>query len=153
MRYFYASDPEQVSFLCGFTGGPPGNCYAGNPGESKITNDYSVLKLTSILTNSLVNEARVSVQRNTSNANATNPLTNQQFGIQSLQSAIPYLDQITVTGLFTVGTAGGAPSIQYVTNWELGDDLSWTHGKQTIRFGGEFEHDAWNWRTYFVFSG
>jgi hypothetical protein len=144
VRYFYTNDPEQISFLCGISGGAPGNCYVGTTGLSNTSNHYAVLKLTSILTNNLVNEARVSLQRTTSNASPTNPYTDAQFGIQPIQPSVPYLDQITVTGLFTVGTAGGIPSIQAATNWELGDDLSWTHGKHTIRFGGEMERDAWN---------
>jgi hypothetical protein len=153
LRYFYANDPEQISYLCGLKGGAPGVCYNDITGSSNISNHYAVLKLTSILTSNLVNEARFSLQRDTLTAIPTTPLTNTQFGIQSIQPSVPALDQLSVTGLFTVGTAAGIPSIQAVTNWELGDDLSWTHGKQTIRFGGEFERDTWNWQPQFLSVG
>ena len=153
LRYFYANDPQHVSFLCGLNGGAPGICYPGSAGTSNISNHYAVLKLTTILTSNLVNEVRFSLQRDTSAASPTAPYTNAQFGIQPIQASVPQLDQLTVTGLFTVGTAGGVPSFQAVTNWEAGDDLSWTHGKQTIRFGGEVERDYWNWRPAFLSVG
>ena len=153
VRYFYANDPTSVSYLCGLNGGAPGICYSGSPGTSNISNHYAVIKLTTILSNTLVNEARIGMQRDTSSAAPTNPYTNAQFGIQPIQSSVPTLDQITVTGLFTVGTAGGVPSYQAVTNIEIGDDISWTHGKHTVRVGGEYEKDKWNWRPAFLSVG
>jgi len=154
VRYFYANDPETISYLCGINGGTNyGICYNDNAGISSISNHYAVLKLTSILTNNLVNEARVSMQRDTASTHATNTYTNEAFGINSISPYERDLDQITVTGLFTTGTAGGLPQYQSVTNGELADDLSWTHGKQTLRFGGEIEHDYWNWNPAFLAVG
>ncbi len=154
VRYFYANDPEQISYLCGINGGTNyGICYNENTGISSISNHYAVLKLTSILTNNLVNEARVSMQRDTAATHATNTYTNEQFGINSISPYERDLDQITVNGLFTTGTAGGLPQYQSVTNGELADDISWTHGKQTLRFGGEIEHDYWNWNPAFLAVG
>jgi hypothetical protein len=154
VRYFYANDPESISYLCGINGGTNyGICYNDNTGISSISNHYAVLKLTSILTNNLVNEARVSMQRDTASTHATNTYSNEQFGISSISPYERDLDQITVNGLFTTGTAGGLPQYQSVTNGELADDISWTHGKQTLRFGGEIEHDYWNWNPAFLSVG
>ncbi|MGD0963204.1 MAG: carboxypeptidase-like regulatory domain-containing protein [Candidatus Acidiferrales bacterium] len=154
LRYFYANDPETISYLCGINGGTNyGICYNDNTGISSISNHYAVLKLTSILTNNLVNEARVSMQRDTASTHATNTYTNEQFGINSISPYEKDLDQITITGLFTTGTAGGLPQYQSVTNGELADDISWTHGKQTLRFGAELEHDYWNWNPAFLAVG
>jgi hypothetical protein len=154
LRYFYANDPEQISYLCGINGGTNyGICYNDNTGVSSISNHYAVLKLTSILSNNLVNEARVSMQRDTAATHATNTYTNEGFGINSISPYERDLDQITVTGLFTSGTAGGLPQYQSVTNGELADDISWTHGKQTLRFGGEIERDYWNWNPAFLAVG
>jgi hypothetical protein len=154
VRYFYANDPETISYLCGINGGTNyGICYNDNAGISSISNHYAVLKLTSILTNNLVNEARVSMQRDTASTHATNTYANESFGINSISPYERDLDQITVTGLFTTGTAGGLPQYQSVTNGELADDISWTHGKQTLRFGVEIEHDYWNWNPAFLAVG
>ncbi len=154
VRYFYANDPAQISYLCGINGGTNyGICYDQNTGISSISNHYAVLKLTSILTNNLVNELRWSLQRDTAATHATNTYTNEQFGINSISPYEKDLDQITVTGLFTTGTAGGLPQYQAVTNGELADDISWTHGKQTLRFGAEGERDYWNWNPAFLSVG
>ena len=153
LRYFYSNDPLSASYLCGLNGGAPGICYGGTPGVTNASDHYAVLKLTSILTNNLVNEARFSLQRQTSNGVATNPLTNEQFGIQSIEPSVQILDQITVTNLFTIGTPGGVPSYQWITNWEAADDISWTHGKHTVRVGGEIERDRWNWKESYLSVG
>ncbi|MGD0966079.1 MAG: carboxypeptidase-like regulatory domain-containing protein [Candidatus Acidiferrales bacterium] len=144
-RYFLAHDPVQVSFSCGNSGGAPGICYPDTALTEISSNHYAILKLTSILTNNLVNESRISLQRDTYIGTPDNPFTNTQVGIQSILPQVNNLDAITVSGLFTAGSSGTLPSSKYVTNWEAGDELSWTHGKQTLRFGGEFERDRLNW--------
>ena len=37
------------------------------------------------------------------------------------------------------------PRDKFFNNYEAAEDVSWTHGRQTIRFGGEYERDQYNW--------
>ena len=71
MRYFYTRDPQLIT-LGGFLPGTPTNQF--------YSNTNAVLKLTTIVSNSLVNEIRGSFQRNVAIASDTMPpaATNEQ---------------------------------------------------------------------------
>jgi len=145
VRYFYTKDPTQISFSCGSGGGAPGICYPDTALTNTVSNHYAVVKLTSILSNNLVNEARISIQRNTFIAQMDSTFTDTQVGMQPIVPQINNLNQITVTGIFTIGSAGNYPNGKRITEWEAADELSWTHGKHTVRYGVEFERDRYNW--------
>ena len=148
LRWMYSADPTLVPF--GSVGGSststtPSNDLPGSAGHYEFTADDSVLRLTSVLSNTLVNEVHVSLQRIVSNIYYLVPFTDEQVGISPITSTINGLDQIAVSGLFTVGT-WGATSLSQRNNssWELADNISWAHGKQTIRTGFEYERDRVN---------
>jgi len=148
LRWMYSADPTLVPF--GSVGGSststtPSNYMPGSAGHYEFTANDSVLRLTSVLSNTLVNEAHASLQRIVSNIFNLVPFTNEQVGISSIIPQINGLDQIAVTGQFTVGTWGAtALSQRNNTSWEIADNISWSHGKQTIRTGFEFERDRVN---------
>jgi Carboxypeptidase regulatory-like domain len=159
-RWFYTDGPTTYSFWCGTTvvgGTVPGTCL---PSTGSLAN-YSVTdtseKLTSILTNNLVNEARFSIQRPAANPTNTIPFTNNQVGIASLNPNPIYnqLDEIVLTGnaQFTTGSYFGNGQNKYTTQWEAADQVSWSHGKQTIRAGFEYERDRTDWNFYSIALG
>jgi len=157
-RYFYAHDPTISPFVCGVGGGAPGTCLPDTAQEDIIGDHYAVLKLTTILTNNFINEARISGQRNIYHGIVLQPFTNSQVGITSLVPQIDNLDEIIVTGLFTVGTAGGVgkepyPYDKVVDNMEEADQISWSHGKHTIRAGFEYEHDNYDFINFNLANG
>jgi hypothetical protein len=92
-----------------------------------------------------VNEARLSFQRGTARISTNEPFTDTQVGIAPIIPQVTALDELSFSGLFTVGTGGGSPTYKFFTDFEAGDEVSWTHGRQTIRFGGEYERDRANW--------
>ena len=143
-HYFFAHDPTQTPFFCG-QNGTVGNCYPDTGLTSLYSNHYGVLKLTTIVTNNLVNEARLSFQRGTSRVSTVEPFTDTQVGIAPIIPQVTALDELSFSGLFTVGTGGGSPTYKFFTDFEAADEISWTHGRQTIRFGGEYERDRANW--------
>jgi len=61
-RYIYETDPLNANFPA-LNALEPGIAVPGNPTTTQKTNHEALLKLTSILSNNLVNEARVSFQR------------------------------------------------------------------------------------------
>jgi len=146
-RYFYSTDPTNVPFNCGASGGTPGVCVPDTGELTRFGGQLGVLKLTTIVTNNLVNEARVSVQRSSTNISDLIPFTNNQVGIASILPSINQLDQILISGAFTAGTLYSTLVNKYITGWEAADQASWNHGKQTIRFGGELERQRINWHT------
>jgi carboxypeptidase family protein len=145
LRYYWSNDPAVVPFGCGAGGGTPGNCYPDTELTNSFGNIYGVMKLTTIVSNHVINEARLSIQRDTAIGNVGFPFTANQVGMTPIQSAIQFLPQITVTGVFTIGEASNYPVSKYVANWEVADQVSWTHGKHTVRFGFESERDRYDW--------
>lgn len=135
MRYFYTEDPQQTPFSISTIPGTPSSTYYANTDSS--------VKLTTLVTNTFVNELHASLERNIANGHDTAPYTNQQVGITGIvpQETLP--PAMVIIGAYNIGGTlapfyGPANQIQY------GDQISWSHGKHTIRAGYEFEFAQWN---------
>jgi hypothetical protein len=135
-RLFYTKDP-QVSPLNGQLPGAPATLL--------FTNTYAVLKATSILTNSIVNEGRVSYQRNYSLANAPAPPNsdNSILGITPMSPGVIKPPSFSIiSGGYTI-LGGGNPNLSVTNQYQLADQISWSHGKHTFRAGVELERNDW----------
>jgi hypothetical protein len=136
MRYLFSQDPQVTPF--GIAGLP------GMPTHSYYANTNSTLKLTTILTGSLVNEAHAAMQRNIANGSDLTP----QYTPASIGQTpiIPTQTQPQVAIILGGPSIGGtlAPYVGPATQFNYGDTISWTHGKHTVRAGGDFEADEWN---------
>lgn len=154
MRYFYTRNPQVIT-LNGFLPGTPTNEY--------YSNTAAVLKLTTLVTSSFINEARVSMQRNVAQANDTiqSGATDQSLGITPMipalaKGGINLGPNQTEPPFILMGPFGFAnmfgglnPSYSPTTQMQAADQISWTHGKHTIRAGFEYEETQWN----IVFAG
>ena len=96
------------------------------------------------MTPNLVNEVRGSYQRNVSNLNTQGQFTASEVGMTPNATADPVLPFIQISGLFTFGTDGFDLYYQAVNQFQIADQLSWTHGKHTVRTGVEWEKDQAN---------
>lgn len=135
MRYLFSEDPQVTPF---------GSGVPGTPIEDYYANTNAVLKLTTLITNNLVNEAHATMQRNIANgADSTPQYTPQGVGITPI---VPQQTQPPVMVILNTYGIGGtlAPYYGPATQVNFGDQVSWSHGKHTIRVGGEFEADQWN---------
>ena len=153
MRWFYTRDPQLIT-LNGFLPGTPTNQFYGNID--------SVVKLTTLVSNSFVNEIRASFQRNTAIATDTMPpgATNEKLGITGLvsdaakggintgagQQEPPFIVMAT-DGFNLFG--GLNPSYSPTTQMQVSDQISWVRGRHTLRAGFEHEWTQWN----IVFAG
>ena len=73
------------------------------------------------------------------------PFTDPQMGITPIQQDFNRLSAINVNGLFTSGVATmPTQAIVNTTQFQWADQLSWTHGRQTIRTGFQAERVQWN---------
>ena len=142
IRYQYEKDPLAAPFPV-LNANLAGNFLPGNPTTTDKWNHAAALKLTTILRANMVNEGHVAYQYNGVNDTTNSPFTNTQVGIASLE---PPLDKLTN---FTIGNnqAGFAFGSQYqffLTSHDQqvgwGDQLSWTKGKHTLRFGFDVEN-------------
>jgi hypothetical protein len=114
------------------------NSLPGSPIYSLKANDQALLKLTSILSSNLVNEARISYQRFVSTDRVESPYTNAQVGITQLGTS-PTLSALTITPNFTLGGYTGYGAYLPEDQFEYADQVSWTHGKHSVRSGFEAE--------------
>jgi hypothetical protein len=155
-RWFISMIPQSVTFGCGVTGTVGTTilpCLPDNPGTTYYKNQYINLKLTTLVSNNLVNEARLSVQQAYADLTNAGPFSNGQVGITSIYPGFLYtpgndpLGTIIVKGNanFQFGAGLSLSNSKHTSTWEASDQISWSHGKHTIRAGFEIERDRINW--------
>jgi hypothetical protein len=145
-RDIYSSNPLTAPFGCGIVGTSVG-CLTGMSHTIKYPDNAAVLKLTSIVSNNMVNEARVSYQRFLTQSTASDPFTNAQVGMAPLNPGFnppSPLSFIVIQPQMVLGTSNGIGANMPVNQYEAGDSLSWTHGKHSLRTGFEVAHYAWS---------
>jgi hypothetical protein len=167
-KFFTSSDPQTQSFNCFIT---PGNCNPGAPVDAHYTNYVAQLKLTSVLTSNLVNEARVAYHRDVEDN--TDPNTLEACNFSTLGNIIPLVNdgspcgtvspalakqypELNIVPIFDIlGIASPAGpwsqggnfsmiSTNFINTYQFGDQLSWNHGKHSLRFGFEGERILYN---------
>ncbi len=162
-RYLYQSDPEIQSFDCLFTG----NCNPGSPSNTTYISHTATLRLTSTITNSLINEARITFQRNGEDAADPNPLmacnlanggsiiplnnngqpcsANVKLPIKDFGVApsIDVLDLYSPSGDWNQGGNFAGTGVNLDNEWQAADQVSWNHGIQTLRLGFDLEWDGY----------
>ena len=143
--------------------GQGGGDLPGTPEKTLWGNQAAVAKLTSLLTNTFVNEARMSYQRNNGGATVSVPPDGcpnaghlsglQGCGSPSQLGLVPlvpdFYEPPTIIDLIDNFTLfGGLLPFEGPTNQvQLADQISWSHGKHGIRAGYEYEWTDWPLRT------
>jgi Carboxypeptidase regulatory-like domain len=166
-RFIYQADPQIQGFDCLFTG----DCNPGSPADVKYLSYTGTLRLTSTITPNLINEARFTFQRNLEDATDPNPLmacnlanggsiiplnnngepcsANVPLAIKDF-GIVPSIDVLNLYSPAGDWNQGGnfAGTGENVDNeWQVGDQVSWTHGIQTLRFGFGWEWNQYNNKT------
>jgi hypothetical protein len=141
MRFMYNNDPRVASFNT-----PIGGALPGAPLNGLYSNTNAVLKLTTIISNSLVNEARASGQRLFTSANDSIPAgwTPSNLGITPI---VPSQTQGPALSFLINGFGAGGflePQFSPTNQFQFADQISWSHGKHTLRAGFELEKTQWN---------
>ena len=148
-RWVFDADPYSAAFGVK-NAQEPVNLLPGVPVSSIQKDQDAVARITSILSNTVVNDFHVGYQRYTINTSRSSPFTNSQFGIQDFVSPFSpgglydNLSNITVnggatSGLFDLGVFGPFDARVSDNQYVIGDQISWTHGKHSFRSGFEAE--------------
>ena len=151
LRYYRSYEPQNISFAV-----PPGpsSPVPGTTSVNPFGYHNGVLKLTTIVTNTIVNEARMSFFRNTvytqqsppQSTYAANIYPNIKSGCNLLGCTNPFSPAISISGVYSaIGGAGGGDGDVADNQFQWADQVSWTKGRHNLRFGGEFERVRWNW--------
>jgi hypothetical protein len=101
-----------------------------------------------VFNSSWVNEARLGYNRIHIVFNPDNTLPANSFGINGGVTANVGLPQISITNGPVFGGVSGFPQGRGDLSTELSDTVSWTHGKHSIKFGGEWRRINNNNFTY-----
>jgi hypothetical protein len=144
-RYEYERDPLYAPFPVQ-NALQQGNFVPGNPIDTIKWNHSAILRLTTIVSNNVVNEAHVAYQRYPIKNDILTPFTNSQVGVTDLRAGIDFLSGFSIGGSSGGGITGGMSwggQYQFGGIWiedqlQAGDQISWTHGKHTVRAGLEF---------------
>jgi len=128
-RFFYANYPENQPL--GTAGDTPGN------GVGTIfASQLALVKLTSALTPHFLNEALVGYIRSSGHLQTQSTQTASQIGMTAPSDpTYPLYPVTSITGYFSLGGGGNDESSSVVNTFEINDQISWTHGKQSIRAG------------------
>ncbi len=174
-KFFYSKDPQDQSFTClDGIGDLVNSCAPGAPEIVNYTSLNETLKLTTVATSNVVNEALFSFIRTTTVAGPGNYLTACGIGvvpplgngscsnipssnnINPIQLQIPTLSIAGLplnsaapvgygTGALNTGGNFFASATNYFNTFEAKDNISWNHGKHTIRAGAEVDRLQYNW--------
>ena len=136
-RYYFEQDPTNGNFASNGTRITASNVLPGFPVFEEKTNNVALLRLTTVLSNNIVNEARVSYQRLIAVGNNLNNFTNSQLGITDLTPGVDNMSEISIgsTDSFGSNTAFGVDN--RTNQFEFADQVSWSHGIHTFRTGFE----------------
>jgi hypothetical protein len=136
MRYFYADGVSTAPFN---TAAQP-----YSDGQRRLTgNQLFSGKLTSLLTTNMVNEAHFSSYYIRAFQASLVPFTAASLGITSATSFNSEVPPITITGLLSLfgNSVDAASNPQRAYEWS--DQVSWSRGRHTIRFGYDQTYIDW----------
>jgi Carboxypeptidase regulatory-like domain len=169
-RFLFGKDPQTQTFNCFINGSI---CNPGAPINALYENYVGQLKLSTVVTSNFVNEARFSFHRDIENntdptpvlscdlSSAANviPLVNDgapcplvttgELGAIAKKfpeaNIAPILDILGgPSGPWSQGGNFAMISTNYINTFQFADQISWNHGKQTIRAGFEAERIQYN---------
>lgn len=165
-KFFYSKDPQDQSFLCLGSG-----CAPGAPENVRYGATNETIKLTTIATSNLVNEAlfsyiresQVAVPGDYISACAWGVIPPQANGNCANLSGVSNISPIVVesptvglaglplnnpvgygTGGYNVGGNFFASGVNTFNTFEGKDNISWTHGRHTVRTGFEVDRLQYN---------
>lgn len=137
LKYFYSFGTQNSPF--GITAGEP----PGGGNSSLSGNANYIAKVTSLLSNNIVNEGRFSIYYIRAELTPGDPLRAPALGVTPNYSGDLVMPVIAMTGLFSFGGSPVDGNRTPQLNFEWSDQLSWTHGPHTFRFG--FDESRVNW--------
>lgn len=136
-RFYFANDDTFRSLGANIFASAATPNVPGFPQDSPARDYMTSGKLTSVLTNNLVNELRMTYTRTSSTATGPNDLTTASIHMVSVDPLLPIMPDITIQGSlggFRIGNAQNQSASDNNT-WQWADNVSWIHGKHTIRTG------------------
>ena len=129
-HWFWSRDPQITAFT------RTGSNIPGSGGSNNFRNQNFVMRLVTVLSPTILNDAKISLNRVSGSLINLQPTKAADVGITGTGQT-PVLPQIIVQGLFTIGGNNNDFFKTAVTGMSFGDQVSVSLGKHNLRFGYE----------------
>src|SRR5581483_10305449 len=137
-KYFFARSLNERPF------GASGHLPGVSTGDWSNGNNNFVAKVTSVLSNSIVNEVRASSTYVRAVDWSRDPMLSPDFGMTPAVASYPLFPILSISGLFGAGGTSNNGQWESSHTTQFSDQLSWVRGKQTIRMGVLAERYFWD---------
>jgi outer membrane receptor protein involved in Fe transport len=124
-------------------GQPPGGA-----GQNLSGNFVTTTKLTSILSNNFVNSAYFSSYTTREVLTGAETLSAASVGMTPSVPYWPVMPEISITGLFSFQGSTSDTGANNQQEYQWGDQISWNHGRHTIRAGFDEIYNGLNERLF-----
>jgi len=138
-KFFYATNRTNQALYDTFGDGNALQA-PGWPAEEDIAQRLLSVGVSSVITPRLLNEVRFGWSNIYGPGNPSQPITSSQLGIESpLSSLFPGMPTLSFTNMFTLGPSPLGINYAATNTYSAGDMMTWTRGRHTIKFGGEYK--------------
>jgi hypothetical protein len=157
-KYFFAANRTVQALYDQFGDGSPLQA-PGWPTEEDVSQRLLSVGITSVISNHLLNEVRFGWSTIYGPGKPAQPVcavtsaTCPGLGINSpLGSLFPAMPTILFANMFTLGPSPLATNYAATNTYPVGDMMTWTKGRHTLKFGGEYKRQELDAPYFDVFS-
>jgi hypothetical protein len=126
---FVSPDPYSLTPNILQTGAASGASYGQD-----ILAQSAAIGETFLLTPNIINSFRATFNRSSAQRIGSSFFSGQDLGV-NMHTYFPKYVNINVTGFFTIGTNTSSDARYHTNTYQLGDDLSFIHGKHQLAYG------------------
>ncbi len=143
-KFFYAENPTTQG-LFSFAGLQNALQLPGFGADLTVNQRLLSVGDTHIFRSNLLNDARFGYSYIRVASVPVEPFTSAGLGITSpLSSLFPGAPTLSVSNMFDIGSSPFADNDSNVVTWQFSDTLTWTRGRHTFKFGGEYKRNEVN---------
>jgi hypothetical protein len=143
-KFFWANNPTTQG-LFSFAGVQNPLQAPGAPTSVFLKNRVLSVGDTHVFSPNVLNDAKFGFNFITVNSDPSEPFSAAQWGISSpLGSLYPQAPTISIFNNADFNAAPTAANFSQNQTYSFTDTLTWTHGRHTFKFGGDYEHQAVN---------
>ena len=141
-KYFFAANRTNQALYDQFGDGNALQA-PGWPTEEDVDQRLLSVGVTSVISSHLLNEVRFGWGTIYGPGKPSQPISSSQLGISSpLSSLFPGMPTILFANLFTLGPSPLATNYAATNTYSASDMMTWTRGRHTFKFGGEYKRQA-----------
>jgi outer membrane receptor protein involved in Fe transport len=142
-KFFYANNRTNQALYDTFGDGNPLQA-PGWPTEEDVTQRLLSVGVSSVFSNHLLNEVRFGWSTIYGPGKPSEPITSKQLGINSpldtpLNPLFPGMPTMSFLNMFTLGPSPLATNYAATNTYSGSDMMTWTKGRHTLKFGGEYK--------------